>query len=143
MIPMTEAQAGDAAILEAKCFSLPWSRDALAEAARRDDMIFLCALVDGVFAGYAGMLCVLDEGQICNIAVSPAYRRMGVGSRLLAALKGEAARLGLSLLTLEVRASNTAAQTLYERNGFERVGLRRAFYTHPREDAFLYNCELK
>ena len=99
--------------------------------------------MDGVFAGHVGMLCVLDEGQICNLAVAPAFRRMGVGSALLDALKTEAARRGLAVLMLEVRASNTAAQALYEKSGFERVGVRRGFYANPREDAFLYNLYLK
>jgi len=140
---MTGAQTEDAAALEAECFSVPWSREMLDAAVIRSDMVFFYASVDGIFAGYIGMLCVLDEGQICNIAVFPAFRRMGVGGALLDALKREAKCRCLSVLMLEVRASNTAAQALYEKNGFERVGMRRAFYKNPREDAFLYNLYLK
>ena len=115
----------------------------IAESAARDDMVFLCALVGGEYAGHASMRCVLDEGQICNVAVSPSFRRMGVGSMLLDVLKREALLRGLTVLMLEVRVSNTAAQALYEKNGFLRVGMRRSFYSCPREDAFLYNFDLR
>ena len=100
---------------------------------------FLCAFSDGVFSGYAGMLCVLDEGQICNVAVCPAFRRMGVGAALMKAQAETAKIRGLSFMTLEVRAGNLAAQGLYEKYGWEKVGVRKNFYQKPREDAFLYN----
>ncbi len=141
--PLTVSEAGAAAALEAQCFSAPWSREMIEAAAMQSGAVCLGAAVDGIFAGHVTMLCVLDEGQICNLAVAPAFRRIGVGSALLDALKTEAARRGLSVLMLEVRASNIAAQTLYEKNGFERVGVRRGFYANPREDAFLYNWYLK
>ena len=141
--PLTVDEADAAAALEARCFSAPWSREMIKAAVLQSDAAFLGAAVDGVFAGHVGMLCVLDEGQICNLAVAPAFRRMGVGSALLDALKTDAARRGLAVLMLEVRASNTAAQALYEKSGFERVGVRRGFYANPREDAFLYNLYLK
>ena len=141
--PLTEGEAGAAAALEAQCFSAPWSREMIEAAVVQSGAVCLSAAVDGIFAGHVTMFCVLDEGQICNLAVAPVFRRMGVGSALLDALKTEAARRGLSVLMLEVCASNTAAQTLYEKNGFERVGVRRGFYAAPREDAFLYNWYLK
>ena len=136
---MTAASAKAAAELEAICFASPWSEDALLQMSENPNASFLCAFSDGVFAGYAGMLCVLDEGQICNVAVCPAYRRMGVGAALMKA-QAETARIrGLSFMTLEVRASNLAAQGLYEKYGWEKVGVRKNFYQKPREDAFLYH----
>ncbi len=137
--PMTAASAKAAAELEKICFASPWSEDSLLSAISHPNASFLCAFSDGVFAGYAGMLCVLDEGQICNVAVCPEFRRMGVGAALMKA-QTEAARIrGLSFMTLEVRAGNLAAQGLYENNGWEKVGVRKNFYEKPREDAFLYN----
>lgn len=141
--PLTADEAGAAAALEARCFSAPWSPEMIEAAVMQSNAVFLGAAVDDVFAGHVGMLCVLDEGQICNLAVDPAFRRMGVGSALLDALKTEAARRGLAVLMLEVRASNIAAQALYEKSGFVRVGVRRGFYANPREDALLYNLYLK
>ena len=103
---------------------------------------FLCAFVGGEFAGYAGMLCVLDEGQICNVAVCPPFRRMGVGEALMEAQRSAGLARGLSVMMLEVRASNAPAQRLYEKLGWEKVGVRKNFYTSPREDGVLYNLYL-
>ena len=83
------------------------------------------------------MQYVLDEGYINNIAVSPSYRRRGVASALMDRLIDSARGLSLAFLTLEVRCGNHAAISLYEKYGFERVGLRRGYYEKPREDALL------
>lgn len=143
IIPMRTEDAVFAAALEKTCFSAPWSVAMMTDAVLREDAVFLCAYFDGCFAGHAGMFCVLDEGQIANVAVKEAFRRRGIGTALISALTEEAVRRKLSLLMLEVRASNTGAQTLYEACGFERVGVRRGFYAHPREDGFLYNKSIK
>ena len=142
ILPMTKTSAEEAAALEKICFSSPWSADSLIEASGRADSSFLTAFVDGKFAGYAGMLCVLDEGQICNVAVCPAFRRMGVGEALMAAQREIALSRGITVMMLEVRASNTAAQRLYEKMGWEKLGTRKNFYSSPREDALLYNLYL-
>ena len=143
IFPLTESEVTQAAALERVCFSSPWSEAMIREAAARDEMVFLAAYVKGAFAGYASMLCVLDEGQICNIAVARLFRRHGVGRALIDALIEEGKRRSLATLMLEVRESNAAAQALYEAVGFVRDGVRRAFYSAPREDAFLYHFDLK
>ena len=142
ILPMTKTSAEEAAALDKICFSSPWSADSLIEASGRADSSFLTAFVDGKFAGYAGMLCVLDEGQICNVAVCPAFRRMGVGEALMAAQREIALSRGITVMMLEVRASNSAAQRLYEKLGWEKLGTRKNFYSSPREDALLYNLYL-
>ena len=103
---------------------------------------FLCAFVNGEFAGYAGMICVLDEGQICNVAVCPLFRRRGIGEALMEAQRKAALARNLSVMMLEVRASNIAAQKLYEKTGWEKVGVRKNYYSFPREDGVLYNLYL-
>ena len=140
---MTKTSAEEAAALEKICFSSPWSADSLIEASGRADSSFLTAFVDGKFAGYAGMLCVLDEGQICNVAVCPHFRRMGVGEALMQAQREAGEARDLSVMMLEVRAGNSAAQRLYEKMGWEKVGVRRNYYSNPREDGILYNLYLK
>ena len=139
---MTKESAIFAAELEKICFSAPWSYATLCEAALREEGEFLCAFINGEFAGYAGMLCVLDEGQICNVAVCPPFRRMGVGEALMNAQRQAGLSRGLSVMMLEVRAGNAPAQHLYEKLGWENVGVRRNLYTAPREDGILYNLYL-
>jgi ribosomal-protein-alanine N-acetyltransferase len=126
-----------AAELEKMCFSEPWSEKAILEEAERGFCV--AAYIDGEFAGYAGMLCVLDERDVCNIATVPHFRGKGVGRALTDALIASARESGASVIMLEVRKSNAAAIALYEKAGFTLVGQRKNFYTLPREDALLYN----
>ena len=143
ILPMTPDSAVQAAALERKCFSAPWREADFCEMLARPDAVFLCAFADCVCAVHSDRLFVLVVGLIGNIAVCPAFRRQGIGRALIAALIEEASRRALSVMMLEVRASNMAAQALYEVSGFEKVGVRRAFYASPREDAYLYNRYLK
>lgn len=143
ILPMTKESAVYTAELEKLCFSAPWSEEILCETIEQSESEFFCAFVDGEFAGYAGMLCVLDEGQICNVAVCPPFRRMGVGEALMQAQRERGLARGLSIMFLEVRAGNTAAQRLYEKMGWEKVGVRRNYYSNPREDGVLYNLYLQ
>ena len=130
-IPQIEA-------IEKACFSVPWTAEQIASQLRDGQHEFLAALDEnGTVLGYVGMMTVLDEGYIANVAVDPAYRRQGIADRLIARLCEIAADRGLSFLTLEVRASNAPAISLYEKHGFVPVGLRKAYYERPREDALL------
>lgn len=123
--------------LEQLCFSDPWSADALAEELNNPCAHFLTALDGDTVVGYLGCHHIADEGFIANVAVHPAHRRRGVARALVAS----AIRQGLSLsrLTLEVRASNAAAISLYESFGFVNDGIRPRFYAHPAEDACIYS----
>jgi len=123
--------------LEKLCFSLPWTEELLGTQLRGDGHIFLAALDGDTVAGYIGLMYVLDEGYISNVAVLPAYRRRGVGTALLDELERKAREARLSFLTLEVRASNAAARALYAARGFQVTGLRRNYYEKPPEDAVL------
>lgn len=130
-IPQIEA-------LEKACFSVPWTADQLKGQLKDRQHEFIAAVsAGGAVLGYIGMMHVLDEGYISNVAVAPENRRQGIGDALILALLKICAALGLSFVTLEVRAGNVPAIALYEKHGFERVGLRKNYYDHPREDALL------
>lgn len=124
--------------LEKQCFSTPWTLKTLENRLKAEDSVFLVAENEkGDILGYVGMTWVLDEGYICNVAVSPQYRRRGAADRLILRLCHEARRLRLSFLTLEVRQSNAPAIALYEKHGFKAVGKRKNYYDSPKEDALL------
>ena len=80
-------------------------------------------------AGFAGMWAVHDEAHVTTIGVDPTHRGQGLGELLLVAMFDEAIRRGTNLLTLEVRVSNSGAQTLYKKYGLEIQGIRRRYYT--------------
>ena len=123
--------------LEQLCFSVPWPRDALRGQLPDDNHVFLAATDGGRVLGYVGMMFVLDEGYISNVAVAPAFRRRGIADALIAELLRRADALSLSFVTLEVREHNIPAISLYENNGFVRVGLRKNYYQKPCENAVL------
>lgn len=92
----------------------------------------------GLFAGYICCRVVAGEAEIIKFAVTGDLRRRGVGGALLvAALKLMAAE-GVGRCFLEVRESNDSACRLYEKYGFQRIGVRRKYYCSPEEDALLY-----
>ncbi len=125
------------AALERQCFSDPWSVEMLRPELPDDSHEFLLAVEGEELLGYVGLMTVLDEGYLSNIAVSPEHRRQGIAEALLKALLMRARARKLAFVTLEVRAGNTPAQALYRKLGFTEVGVRRGYYEHPREDAVL------
>jgi len=91
--------------------------------------------------GFAGIWVLADEAHITNIAVRQQYQRRGIGELLLISIIDLAKELKASIMTLEVRASNLAAQNLYSKYGFVQVGIRRGYYLDNREDGVLMSTE--
>jgi len=140
--PMQRRDISEVARLEQSTYPSPWSTEVFrGEIARmaRGDREYLVVRRGTDLIGYGGVMYVLDEAHITNIVVAETQRRSGVGRRLLAELCWRAIARGSSGLTLEVRASNTAAQALYTRFGFQRAGVRRRYYENT-EDAIVMWC---
>lgn len=129
--------------LEQRCFSVPWTEAQLRAQLPDDRHVFLVAERGNEVLGYVGLMHVLDEGYISNVAVSPDCRRQGIGAALIAELTRRAGRLELAFLTLEARASNAPAIRLYEKMGFRQVGRRKRYYQRPEEDAVLMTLFLR
>ena len=87
--------------------------------------------------GFAGIWVLADEAHITNLAVRQRYQRQGIGELLLISTIDLAKELKASIMTLEVRASNIAAQNLYSKYGFTQVGIRPGYYLDNREDGIL------
>lgn len=135
--PMLPEHVDGVAEIELECFSMPWSRIAFMAETQNPLAEYLVALSGEEVVGFAGMHCVLDEGYITNIAVRQPLRGQGIGQMLLTALERIALQRRLGLMTLEVRISNEAAIALYKKLGYSILGVRRAFYEKPTEDAYI------
>lgn len=122
--------------IEQDCFSQCWSENAIMQSLDIDNNIMLCAASNDTVCGYIFADFVLDEVNLNRIAVDIDYRRKGIAAELLKALFDNTADFAQKVM-LEVRKSNIAAISLYERNGFETVGMRKNFYQAPLEDAVL------
>ncbi len=139
---MRRSDAPALAEIEKMCFSVPWSARSLEEECYNEHACFLVAEDENGILGYAGMMTVLDEGSITNVAVRPDRRRRGVADELVRALKREALSRKIAVINLEVRQGNEAAIALYAKHGFLPVGRRKDFYQCPTEDAVLMACRI-
>lgn len=97
--------------------------------------------VQQYIVGFAGIWVLFNEAHITNIAVRQPYQRLGIGELMLIATIDLAKEMQASTMTLEVRASNLAAQNLYRKYGFAQVGLRRSYYLDNREDGIIMTTE--
>jgi [ribosomal protein S18]-alanine N-acetyltransferase len=124
-------------------FSLPWPetsyRHELLE--NHASMCWVVEIVDNngdsKIVGMAVVWLIIDEAHIATLAVHPEYRSMGIGAQLLKKALVEATKKGAREAMLEVRASNTVAQTMYRRFGFDVVFRRPRYYRDNNEDALL------
>lgn len=125
--------------IERDSFDSPWSADEITKDVTSDDgsIYVSVALIGDERAGYADMRIIKGESQIYNIAVAPEFRKQGIGEALLDHMVRKSEELGLSIITLEVRAGNEAAMALYEKMGFRKVGTRPGYYAKGSEDAVL------
>lgn len=83
------------------------------------------------------------DWELENMAVAYSVRRRGIGTLLLRELIAQAVTEGVSKIFLEVRASNQSARALYQKTGFEEIGLRKSYYSDPNEDAILYRLSCR
>ena len=125
--------------IEEQTSSTPWSLGLFLAEIRRDERDYVVALSadDERVLGYAGLLYVFGEGHITTVSVDPAVQGGRIGTRLLLELIRRAIAHGADSITLEVRASNTAALALYRRFGFAPSGVRKDYYKDPVEDALI------
>jgi len=140
---MMPADVERVAAIEAEAFTSPWKEDTFRSLLDRPgaELWVLDDPVEGV-VGYSVLWCVLDQGELANIAVSPSHRGRGLGGRLLRMMLDLAKDRGVETIYLEVRVSNEQAAALYRRFGFEEIGARRGYYDHPKEDAMLMRLRL-
>ena len=125
--------------IEKECFSTPWSRDSFEDMIDNPAALYMVAEDNGYIVANCGVIIAAGEGDICNVAVDPSYRKRGIAKLLLTRVMEEASKeMAVFSFTLEVRRSNTAAISLYEKLGFVNEGIRPGFYTSPKEDAVIF-----
>ena len=140
-VSFDESHVTPIAELEKLCFSDPWSENSIRYELTNPLSFWLVAVEDGRVAGYVGSQSVLDEADMMNIAVHPDFRRRGVAQSLVEGLVAGLKAKNVRCLTLEVRASNDPAISLYQKLGFSQVGRRPNYYRNPKEDALILRKE--
>ena len=121
-IRMNEDHVQQIADLEKVCFSDPWSVNSIRSELQNKLSLWIVAVEDDKLAGYVGSQSVLGWADMMNLAVSPEYRQRGIGEKLVSELIAKLKEDEVTCLTLEVRASNENAISLYEKCGFKTEG---------------------
>ena len=138
---MKEIHVAQVAELEKLCFADPWSEKSIASELGNIWSYWLVALDGERVVGYIGSQSSADETDVMNVAVHPDYRRRGIAESLFECLIRELKNRGSHALMLEVRDSNEPAIALYEKLGFQQVGLRKNYYHNPKEHARILRKE--
>ncbi|AYA78364.1 ribosomal-protein-alanine N-acetyltransferase [Bacillus sp. Y1] len=124
--------------IEELSFATPWTRQSFENELNLNQFaVYLVLEKEGQVIGYCGMWLIVDEAHITNIAVLPEFRGQKLGEAILRMIMEVAKKRGAKTMTLEVRVSNTVAQSLYRKLGFMNGGIRKNYYTDNYEDALV------
>jgi len=123
--------------IEKEANGAPWSEKSFQNELSHPHGFFLVGLEMGVPIAYGGIWMVIDEAHIITLAVHNDHRRKGIGEKLMTKLLNEAVKRGAQCASLEVRDSNEPAMRLYEKFGFVRAAVRKAYYPDNKEDAVI------
>ena len=158
-LPMQSADLDEVLKIEAVSHIHPWTKgnfsDSLAAGhwaycvrPQVDQAVKGSYLDPRVLWAYCILFPAVDELHLLNITVSPQLRKLGIGKRMMAAIEGVSAQQKIPRIILEVRPTNTAAVTLYQKLGYEQIGVRKNYYpvnseTGKREDALVMAKSIK
>lgn len=134
--PFTNEDVAQIAELEKLCFSHPWKAEDFSAVCRYPVLYGLALEEDGEIVGYCCTQVLFEDAELQNIAIAPKMRGKGLATLLLSAAEENAKTLGAEKCFLEVRVGNTPAVKLYEKFGYERIGVRKGYY-EDGEDAIL------
>jgi len=134
---MKEEDINEILDISSLSFSVSWSKNSYIQELTNPVARYLVAKIDNKVIGFIGTWIVLDESHITNIAVHPNHRKQGIASKLVEELLYYCKTQGCISYTLEVRSSNKAAKSLYEKYNFKQDGVRKGYYEDNKEDAII------
>lgn len=140
IVPMRRRHLAGVLRIERQVYPTPWSMSLFLRELGATRRVYRIARRVGhsEVLGYAGVIVVAGEGHVATVAVDPRWHRHSIGARLLLDVTRGAVDVGADAMTLEVRASNHAAQALYRRFGYQPVGVRKNYYSNDGgEDAII------
>lgn len=149
ILPMEIEDVDEVWAIEKECFSNPWSKRIFLTEIKQNLLGYSFAyvakeiekqnekIINSKVVGYTVFWKFGDEIHIGNLAVKQEYRRKGIATKLLQKVINIAKEMKINYVTLEVRRSNLPAINLYKRFGFRAIGVRKDYYTNPREDAII------
>ena len=134
---MQKVDLDDIMEIEQASFSDAWAKEGFLQSIDQPYSLMLTAKFRDKVVGYCCLYCILDEGEIINVAVHPQWRGKGVGTQMLDSMLAMGKEQGVMRFLLDVRVSNYPAQKLYENAGFVKIACQKNFYEMPVEDGWL------
>lgn len=126
--PMVESDALRLAEVCVETGLHSWSEASFIDEAHNPLAHYFVLEIDERIQGFAGIWCVVDEAQVMNIGVVSDFQHCGYGQKLMKTIMDQGRQAGCSVMTLEVKARNVPALSLYKRLGFQQVGYRKDYY---------------
>lgn len=142
--PMTEADLREVVAIEADIYPFPWTRGNFLDSVRAGYSVWVLRDERATLIAYSVMTLMIDEAHLLNLSVARDCQRAGLGWRTLEWMAEIARGYGARTMLLEVRPSNESAVRMYERYGFQKIGVRRGYYPaqNGREDALVMRVAL-
>ena len=143
IIPLSKEHLDEIYKIETESFSDPWSKNMFLELIDNPLAVCFVATDNTKVAGYIIAYHIYDEIQILNIAVKESQRHKKIATELFDVIFEYAKKEKINDFYLEVRPSNVGAIALYKKLGFKVDGVRKNYYTNPKEDAILMSLRLQ
>ena len=142
--PMVEADLREVVAIESDIYPFPWTRGNFLDSVRAGYSVWVLRDHTDALVAYSVMTLMIDEAHLLNLSVARHRQRAGLGWRTLEWMAEVARGYGARTMLLEVRPSNASAVRMYQRYGFEKIGVRRGYYPAQagREDALVMRVAL-
>lgn len=142
IVKMDLTDLDDVMAIEQMAFSEPWTKEMFYSEFFDNPLSFsFVAKAGDAVVGYLFVWEVSGEFHLMNIATAPQWQRKGIGEALIKKMLDLSRQKWVGQILLEVRVSNTAAISLYEKMKFNKVGVRKNYYHSPKEDALILCLE--
>lgn len=140
---MSKSDVDDVVKLEALSYGEHhWSKESFYNELENNLAYYYCAVDENNrLIGYAGCWHIFEEAHITTLSVHPDFRKQGVAQKLIFAIVDDCYKAKIKYIMLEVRESNVAAISLYEKNGFKSIGTRKGYYQDNNENALIMFTE--
>ncbi len=139
---MHEEDAVFVAELENSIFNMNTKPGSLADECRRDNSVYIVACEGDSIIGYCTIIASFETADLCNIAVKEDYRKQHIAEMIFEYAVKKCRAKSVERILLEVRESNTPAILFYDKIHFEKIGMRKNYYSNPSENALILQKDI-
>lgn len=139
---MQEEDAVFVAELENSIFNMNTKADTLADECKRENSVYIVACEGDSIIGYCTIIASFETADLCNIAVKEDYRKQHIAEMIFEYAVKKCRAKSVERILLEVRESNIPAICFYDKMDFEKIGMRKNYYSNPSENALILQKDI-